>query len=44
MEAGCGTGSTLYPLFEAHPEAFFYAFDFSSVAVDLVKASCSTSS
>jgi len=36
-EIGCGTGSTLYPLLEAHKHTFFYACDFAPNAIELVK-------
>jgi hypothetical protein len=36
MEAGCGTGSTLFPLMELNPLASFYAFDFADTAVACV--------
>ncbi|KAK4056340.1 hypothetical protein OIO90_002784 [Microbotryomycetes sp. JL221] len=38
MEVGCGTGAFVYPLLERYPSSKFYAFDFSTRAVDLVKS------
>ncbi|KAJ1921635.1 hypothetical protein IWQ60_006701 [Tieghemiomyces parasiticus] len=38
LEVGCGVGNFAFPLLEANPELFIYACDFSTRAVDLVKA------
>ena len=37
MEVGCGVGNTIFPLFEENPSLFIYAFDFSTIAVELLK-------
>jgi len=37
MEVGCGVGNTLFPLLTANPDKFFYAFDCSPTAVELLK-------
>jgi methyltransferase-like protein 6 len=38
LEAGCGTGSTIYPLLDiTGPKSHVYACDFASTAVDLVR-------
>eukprot|EP01133_Synstelium_polycarpum_P003701 gene3701-4263_t len=37
MEVGCGAGNTVFPLLKLNPEKYFYAFDFSPHAVNLVK-------
>jgi hypothetical protein len=36
LECGCGAGNTVWPLLEANPEWFVYAFDCSATAVRLV--------
>ncbi|KAM9966842.1 hypothetical protein ACTFIR_007077 [Dictyostelium discoideum] len=38
LEIGCGTGATVYPLLKLNPEKYFYVFDFSPHAVNLVKS------
>lgn len=37
MEVGCGVGNTVYPLLEENPNLFIYAFDFSKIAIELLK-------
>lgn len=37
LEAGCGTGNTLFPILRANTRLYALAFDFSQHAVDLVK-------
>jgi hypothetical protein len=37
VEVGCGAGNTVFPLMKQHPDAFFYAFDFATHAVEVVK-------
>ncbi|KAI8833241.1 S-adenosyl-L-methionine-dependent methyltransferase [Chytriomyces cf. hyalinus JEL632] len=39
FEIGCGAGNTVFPLLAEDPTMFVYAADFSSTAVDVVKAS-----
>ncbi|KAJ2797989.1 hypothetical protein H4R20_004984 [Coemansia guatemalensis] len=41
MEVGCGAGNAVFPLLEDinDPRLFVYACDYSSIAVDVVKAS-----
>jgi tRNAThr (cytosine32-N3)-methyltransferase len=41
LEVGCGAGNTVFPLLEARKSEnmFVYACDFSSTAIDVVKAS-----
>eukprot|EP00803_Ostreobium_quekettii_P003831 evm.model.scf_404.3 EVM.evm.TU.scf_404.3 scf_404:66256-70198(+) len=36
LEVGCGSGSTVYPLRAANPQATIYAVDFSAKAIELV--------
>lgn len=38
VEIGCGVGNTFFPLLKEHPESFFYALDFSSTAISLLKS------
>eukprot|EP01132_Coremiostelium_polycephalum_P008391 gene8391-10307_t len=38
LEIGCGTGSSVWPMLKLNPEKYFYAFDFSPHAVQLVKS------
>ncbi|KAL1204362.1 putative protein arginine N-methyltransferase 3 [Cardamine amara subsp. amara] len=38
LEVGCGAGNTVFPLIATYPHIFVYACDFSTRAVDLVKA------
>ncbi|MCO5588797.1 hypothetical protein L7F22_042756 [Adiantum nelumboides] len=38
LEIGCGVGNTLFPLLDTYPNVFVHACDFSSRAVNLVKA------
>jgi len=37
LDCGCGAGNAFFPLFEQIPNLTVNAFDFSSVAVELVK-------
>jgi ubiquinone/menaquinone biosynthesis C-methylase UbiE len=37
LEAGCGVGNMLCPLFEYYPNWEFCGFDFSAKAVDQLK-------
>lgn len=39
VEAGCGVGDAAFPLIQANPSLFVHAFDFSSAAITLLKAS-----
>lgn len=39
VEAGCGTGASVYPLLRANPALFAYAFDVSAAAVGHLVAS-----
>lgn len=38
MEVGSGVGNSLFPLMVAHPDMYFYAFDCSAKAIELMKA------
>ncbi|XP_071690594.1 tRNA N(3)-methylcytidine methyltransferase trm141-like isoform X2 [Rutidosis leptorrhynchoides] len=38
LEAGCGTGNTIFPLAKTYPKLYVHACDFSHHAVTLVKA------
>lgn len=38
LEVGCGVGNSLFPLLEMNPDDFFYAFDCSSKAIELLKS------
>lgn len=38
LEVGCGVGNSIWPLMQLNPDKFFYAFDCSPAAIDLVKA------
>lgn len=45
LEVGCGAGNTVFPVLRHHqhdPRTWMYACDFSSVAVDIVKVSLSS--
>lgn len=46
VELGCGPGNTLFPLLAANenPELNLFGFDYSKVAIDLVKANPAFSS
>ncbi len=37
VEIGCGVGNTLFPLVKNSPEKYFYAFDLSPKAIDVLK-------
>jgi len=37
LEAGCGVGNTMFPLIKLNPDKYFYAFDFSPFAIDIMK-------
>ena len=37
MEVGSGVGNSLFPMMESHPDKFFYAFDCSNRAIELLK-------
>ena len=37
MECGCGTGCSVFPMLKSNPNLFYYAFDFSEKAVEIVK-------
>ncbi|KAJ3324396.1 hypothetical protein HDV06_006807 [Boothiomyces sp. JEL0866] len=37
VELGCGAGNTVFPFLQERPDAFVYAFDYSSEAVNVVK-------
>jgi SAM-dependent methyltransferase len=37
MEVGCGVGNTLFPLLKINTDKFFYAFDCSPTAIELLK-------
>jgi ubiquinone/menaquinone biosynthesis C-methylase UbiE len=37
LDCGCGVGNAFFPLFEHIPNLTVNAFDFSSVAVELIK-------
>ncbi|KAI0561018.1 methyltransferase-like protein [Gracilaria domingensis] len=39
VEVGCGAGNAVYPLLRANPRLFAFAFDFSTLAVELTKSS-----
>ncbi|XP_047325112.1 uncharacterized protein LOC124928904 [Impatiens glandulifera] len=38
LEVGCGAGNTIFPLIATYPDIFIHACDFSTRAVNLVKA------
>ncbi|XP_058105966.1 uncharacterized protein LOC131249310 isoform X2 [Magnolia sinica] len=38
LEIGCGAGNTIFPLVASYPDIFVHACDFSTRAIDLVKA------
>ncbi|KAJ3261312.1 hypothetical protein HK103_005920 [Boothiomyces macroporosus] len=38
VELGCGAGNTVFPFLQERPDAFVYAFDYSSEAVNVVKS------
>jgi SAM-dependent methyltransferase len=37
LEVGCGVGNTLFPLVKNSPEKYFYAFDLSPKAIEVLK-------
>lgn len=37
LEVGCGVGNSVWPLLELNPDKFFYAFDCSASAINIVK-------
>jgi methyltransferase-like protein 6 len=39
LEMGCGVGNSLFPLMANNPDKYFYAFDCSPTAIEIVKKS-----
>jgi SAM-dependent methyltransferase len=37
LEMGCGVGNSLFPLMANNPDKFFYAFDLSPTAIEILK-------